>query len=243
MPSPSEAFDGQRIPRALLHFGSDDVASQRVPWSAESWGQVLRGHPILAADIEREVDENSGIRRAFVHDRAADNPVELFLTAMAWGFGTTSYGPSRVAKIMADPGVESKLANIVNDVRTRGGADGWKSLLLTNKIPYLGMAYGTKLLYFAGYSSDCPGPRPLVLDQFVRASLVHFGVPRAAKGTLWRDDYVTYLTIAERWAADPAWDVTPEVAEFGLFTEGKRIADRAVDDGDSESVSGEARPE
>ena len=143
---------------------------------------------------------------------------------MAWGFGPKTYGPARVAKMMSDPGFESNLVAIVEDVRTKGAAEGWTSLLKTHKIYRLGMAFGTKLLYFAAYTSDCPGPRPLVLDQFVRAALVEFGAPVRAKGTLWRDDYINYLTIAERWAHDRSWGVAPDIVEFGLFDLGKTIS-------------------
>lgn len=229
------------LPSELRAYSGTDVAAQRVPLSMDAWASVFASSPEVAAEIAAEIDAHNGIRRSFIHERADGDPVSLFLAAMAWGFGPTAYGPARVAKMMAIPGFESNVGTIVEDVRTRGAAEGWTSLLLTHKIHGLGMAYGTKLLYFAGYGSDCPGPRPLVLDQFVRAALVRFGAPLAAKGTVWRDDYVNYLTIAERWAADETWSVEPDVVEFGLFDLGKTIGQRAaeVDDDEAEVARGE----
>ena len=231
------------LPRDLLAYGRESVGDQRVPLSIEAWAPLLEAHPELRADLGAEVEANDGIRRSFVHKRAASDPVELFLAAMAWGFGPKTYGPARVTKMMANPGFEANLAAIVEDTRARGAAGGWTSLLLTHRIRGLGMAYGTKLLYFAGYTSDCPGPRPLVLDKFVRAALVQFGAPIEAKGMVWRDDYANYLTLAEEWSSDESWDAEPEVVEFGLFDLGKRIARKKlnVDDDESEVASGEVR--
>jgi hypothetical protein len=69
-----------------------DVASQVIEWSAlrGPWPEALQPYPALRADLEREVVDHNGIRREFVFDRADGRPVELFLAAMAWGFGPTT---------------------------------------------------------------------------------------------------------------------------------------------------------
>lgn len=89
--------------------------------------------------------------------------------------------------------------------------NGSWTLLNTHKITGLNMSFGTKLLYFAGYTTD-HRPRPLILDERVRASLGKVApetVP--AKGWVRQADYVRYLDLAEEWAMDPLWRQTPEV--------------------------------
>jgi hypothetical protein len=233
----------QRLPALLLDFGRADVAAQRVPWSSKPWAGVLGENLPLAAALTQEVEQYGGIRRSFVHALAEADPVELFLAAMAWGFGPTPYGPARVRKMMTTPSFATNVGQIVVDAQTAGAAAGWTSLLSTNKIPGLGMAYGTKLLYFAAYTSACPGPRPLVLDQFVRAALVSIGAHIPGEGVLWRNDYFTYLTLAEGWAADPAWNESPEAVECALFSAGKTIANGTEEDDEAIGASGVAHPD
>jgi hypothetical protein len=233
----------QRLPALLLDFGRADVAAQRVPWLSPSWAGVLGEYRRLATALTQEVEQYGGIRRAFVHALAEADPVELFLAAMAWGFGPTPYGPARVNKMMATPSFATKVGRIVVEAQTAGAAAGWTSLLLTSKVPGLGMAYGTKLLYFAAYTSACPGPRPLVFDQFVRAALVSIGAQIPGEGIVWRNDYLTYLTLAEGWAADPAWNESPEAVEYALFSAGKMIANGTEEDDEAIGASGVAHPD
>lgn len=87
----------------LRGYSKADVDHQLVPLSTVAWASVLGSFPLIAADLADEVASHAGIRRSFVHERAAGNPVDLFLAAMAWGFGPTAYGPARVAKMMAGP--------------------------------------------------------------------------------------------------------------------------------------------
>lgn len=234
------------LPAVLLPYRRAAPDNQIVPWTAtEGWAGVLQPCPQLLLDLDAEVEEYGGIRRVFVHERASGDPLALFLAAMAWGFGTTGYGATRVAKILSDPEATAKLGRIVSVVRTDGAAEGWGELLnpRRSKIPHLGMAFGTKLLYFAGYHAPTDGPRPLILDMFVRRSLERLSDTMPSPGsTIWRNHYLAYLDAAERWAADPQWNATPETVEFALFDLGKRSGenDAALIDDDSDAAPGDA---
>src|SRR2546430_2070753 len=90
------------LPDFVRPFTVARVAAQRVPWHPASWQQVFAGHPQLFEALTAHVNEAGGISRDFVHDRADGDPIELFLAAMAWGWGTVGYGPARVEKMLAE---------------------------------------------------------------------------------------------------------------------------------------------
>jgi hypothetical protein len=140
---------------------------------------------------------------------------------MAWGFGTLGYGAHRTADMMGTCGFNENVRSIVKTVQSGGAGDGWTDLLRDHRISGLGMAYGTKLLYFAGYQ-HAQEPLPLILDVNVRSALqVHApGSVPAAGRTIWRADFECYLHVAEQWAADPTWSQEPDVVEYAFFDRG-----------------------
>ncbi|MGH9121576.1 MAG: hypothetical protein ACRDYC_06470 [Acidimicrobiales bacterium] len=205
-------------PDEVLFYRRAHLEAQRVPWTPQPWAVVFSTRPVAYRLLRDHAEATGGIARAFLHSLADGDPVELFLATMAWGFGNTGYGPSRVAKMLATPDVEQKIARIVEVVQVQGAGLGWWALLEGHKIQSLGMAFGTKLLTFAGYSVSEP-PRPLVLDARVRAGLQRLAgrtVPPAGQ-TVWRRHYLAYLELAETWGSWPGWDQGPEVVEFSLF--------------------------
>ena len=205
------------VPATIRKYTIADVESQRVKWIPSRWKDVFKGHKAAYKALMDHSEEAGGITRSFIHGQAPGDPVDLFLMAMAWGYRPKDYGTTRTESILEQDGAARKIAAIVDATRHEGAAAGWSALLGTHRIKGLNMAFGTKLLYFAGYTTE-HRPRPLVLDQRVRKALQTFApgtVP--AKGTVWKPDYLRYLELAEEWAAEPTWAQQPDVVEYALF--------------------------
>lgn len=205
------------VPAAIRRYTVAAMEAQRVKWIPSRWKDTFVGHETAYKALEAHSETAGGIARSFIHEQAAGDPVDLFLMAMAWGYKPKDYGPTRTLRILQHNGAEEKIAAIVNATRSEGAAAGWSALLGAHKIKGLNMAFGTKLLYFAGYTTE-HRPRPLILDKRVRTALQTVApgtVP--SKGKVWKEDYLGYLELAESWANDPLWRQEADVVEYGLF--------------------------
>ncbi len=194
------------VPAKIREYTAADMEAQRVKWIPGRWKNAFAGHEAAYKALIEHSKEAGGIARSFVHAQASGDPVDLFLMAMAWGYRPKDYGTARTEQILQQDRAEEKIAAIVHATRHDG-------------IKGLNMAFGTKLLYFAGYFAE-HRPRPLVLDQRVRNSLQTLApgtVPR--KGKVWTADYLRYLNLAEDWAAEPTWAQEPDVVEYALFNQ------------------------
>lgn len=161
----------------------------------------------------------------------ADNPTELLIASPAWGFGPIGYGPYRTARMLDTPNVDGIVADIVEATHTGGAGAGFAELFKPSgagQVFGLGVAMGTKLLYFASRARPVPGAQPLVYDQWVYAAITQLSEneePRLDGAPLpnpkrWvsRRAYEAWC----EWAAHRADEhrVAPDDIEFALFAYG-----------------------
>ncbi len=202
-------------------WGPGDVDGQRVAWELPPWRRAWK-----KAGLERSlavleelaaVVAQKGLTRRLVRDFGQE-PERLLVAAMAWGFGTTGYGGFRTAAML---GRLEAVEAIVATARRASAAEAYRCLRDRNRgvVPYLGAAFGTKLLYFAGNGST-RRPAPLIYDANVRLGLLATGQDFPPPSSLTTRQYIAYLELAERVAIEAA--VSPDVVEYTLFDLGRR---------------------
>ncbi len=202
-------------------WGPAGVDGQRVGWEPPPWRRAWkkagleRSLPVLE-ELASAVAQK-GLTRRLVRDFGQD-PVRLLVAAMAWGFGTTGYGGFRSAAML---GRLEAVEAIVATARRASAAEAYRCLRDRNRavVPYLGAAFGTKLLYFAADRS-IRRPAPLIYDANVRLGLLATGQDFPPPSSLTTRQYIAYLELAERVAIEAA--VSPDVVEYTLFEMGKR---------------------
>jgi hypothetical protein len=119
-------------------------------------------------------------------------------------------------------GVEALLIEIIEMSRSSGAA-GFSALFSNwrSRIHHLGVAFGTKLVYFA--SGPAVRPRPLIYDQFVASGLIEIAArpfPRA-NGRVLTEDYDAYLKLADQIALSAG--ASADDVEYALFNLGKTL--------------------
>lgn len=189
---------------------------------------IDRWRPALPSDAWPEGFPETGVvwrRNVFaVADawRAGDaTPRQLLTAVLMWGYGPIGYGPWRTARSLDGDPDGTRLAHALDPLRApipdeevlrtayRRLRDPGES-----RLPRLGPAFFTKLLYFAGYRRGAGGLQPLILDSVVARRLPPgSGVTRpSAWGP---EEWLSYL----RWAGDQAQrrGIEPEEVELALF--------------------------
>jgi len=161
--------------------GLDPVATDDhgVSWHSHAWIDARDGVWTddtrerlrrLAAHLPRTSHGDGWrlITRRDVFAMAGDDDLDLFLAAMAWGFGTVGYGWRRTARIIdaAGEGEVRRAVACLRDVSTeQGAAEAWTAWSWGGpaKLRGLGTAFASKVAYFASFDRS-QGRGPLIAD-------------------------------------------------------------------------------
>ncbi|MFJ8441533.1 8-oxoguanine DNA glycosylase OGG fold protein [Kitasatospora griseola] len=149
---------------------------------------------------------------------------QLLVAALVWGSGTKAREVKRRGRIFARNSVaelDARLGSALTVLREEGAVAAYRAFNNAHRIPYLGPAFFSKVLYFAGDRDGdgaMAGPhRPLILDRVVSVALRRLRIVDAGwplRG--WTSSqYAQYLGVVHGLAQQRS--VRPDRIEAALF--------------------------
>lgn len=198
--------------RLLEHDAHAGLEQPAVAVRHERWTPAVGAHAHVVSDLPAELDRK-GVRELVLAVAPTERgEVAGFIATQIWGYGATGYGPARLERALAYPDLPAALQAARRRLNDRDPVGALRVLCVEHRIPKVGMAFGSKYLYFAD-----PHRRALILDQVIRDWLwQHAGVHLAGR----RDEreYAVWLLLAEQWGS--AAGVPPEKLDMIIFTDG-----------------------
>jgi hypothetical protein len=185
-----------------------------IDWQKNKW---ITAFPEMAHQLEGlplQLSRQDVVTRVRDSRFDTDDTRLAFILVMAWGYGEVGYGVWRVNRILIEtPNAPARLLKVREILSRSDAITGYKSLCGECKIPWLGPAFGTKLLYFFG-SSNSSKP-PLILDEMV-ASWLNRNLGLSIKPWGWSTTtYREYLKRMYQWA--DTLSVSPVDIETCIF--------------------------
>ena len=214
----------------LIAGHSATVQLQRIKWRRSNWESVWDADPSLAGrevldiiDTEVAGDGAGTIRRSWLRSLADDDPVVFLAGSTIWGFGNyVRRGRGALLAMLQTPQVDAITREIIDAARTDAGS-GFSTLFAggRSRISWLGIAFGTKVVHFAGY--DYANPRPVILDARVHAAARSLDSSAPVPNPATYTTGAQYRTYCE-WVGDVAArnGVEPELVEYALFVHAGR---------------------
>jgi len=142
---------------------------------------------------------------------------QLVAAVLMWGYGPTGYGPWRASRTLAGDPEGVRLQRHLELLRGEHVSVAqmqttYERFMERKRLPYLGPAFFTKVIYFAGYRRGAGGIQPLILDSVVAGRLPSVaGVD--ARRWLWPvDQWMSFI----EWAAAQG-RAEPDEVELAYF--------------------------
>lgn len=201
------------------------VSDHSVRWHPTSWATKINERPetgvlllplarIVEACADRDSRGRAPITRQDVVEHFARSPLDGYLAAIIWGCGSGARNRARMLRVFVDnDDVLLRIDALVAACRDAHPAQAWDYIKHTHHLHRLGIAFGTKVAYFAALSSRGPGARdlPLIADANVRTAL-------GSAVTANKQCYVAYCVRAEKLAAQlPGVRGRADQVELALF--------------------------
>jgi hypothetical protein len=211
---------------------SQDVSTNLSLWKGEWRTDPALPHLGTLELLENEIKRPGGdgnIRRRFIFDALAKDPIDLIIGSMIWGWGDDSRfkaGRKNARLALSD---ESRAVRSIGELEAafaKGGTRAAYRRFFESdvRLDGVGVPFATKLLHFLGYQfKNLQGPRPLIYDANVAAALARFPsapyVPAPARTRT--DQYFRFCEWAEAHALARKTD--PIVVEYALFRVGRNL--------------------
>ena len=136
------------------------------------WIDALGDYAGVLKQLPGEVDRVNGCAFALARPESREGAVAGFIASQIWGYGTNGYGPFRLRKALAYPGLLGVLGEARVRVQNQDPVGAFRVLCVEHHIAYVGAAFGSKFLFFID-----PHGRALILDRVVRGWLAeHAGL-------------------------------------------------------------------
>jgi hypothetical protein len=230
------------VPKAVgdaIAFWRAGHRQTAIRWSRQTWVSWLPQHEELLRDLGNPLgreDVTAPFAALDVESCAAEAAERAFVAAMVWGYGPVGYGAWRTHRILDindDPG--TRLLAIHEDTR-KGGPAGFRAMASARlRLRHLGVAFGTKFLFFSAEASQ-PDVRAPVLDRVVRTWLAE-NTELKLDIWSWRPrHYELYCTKLADWGE--ALEITAGEVEEAIFEYATRgpVERRAPSAGPTELV-------
>ncbi|MFG2257373.1 8-oxoguanine DNA glycosylase OGG fold protein [Streptomyces mirabilis] len=221
------------LPAGSIVPGRDDVLGQAIPFDRARWLSLLPDSGWWPGELDAcpivggrpRVDRGT----VFGISRRADT-VEgrrhLLTACLVWGSGTKARSVARHSRIFTSssvPDLDAHLSAALGVLRREGAVRAYFAFNNAERIKFLGPAFFTKVLYFAGHGHPVGAWRPLMLDGVVarslRASDSEVKWPRGGWTT---PQYSRYLSLAHDLAGETG--VLPDQVEAALFALGRHLS-------------------
>lgn len=229
-----DGADEEVTRRYLEERVAGDTEAHNVAWNAQIWCDAPVWTPAVRSRLDalgRELPADANRREWLRISRAAvfahrDDPLMLFLAAMAWGFGTTGYGWYRTSQILScgEDRVVDAVSAIAAAARTGGPEAAYRAFAGegAGRLVGLGPAFASKIAYFAAFDST----GPLIVD--LNTTWTYWALTGQWDSRYGADNYGAYVDWAERWAQDldqrvDGMPIRADAVERVLFAEGPAL--------------------
>lgn len=208
-----------------------DVFGQAIPFDRSRWLPLLPDSDWWPPELDScptvsgrpRVDRSTVFAVARRSD-TAEGRRHLLTAALVWGTGTKAQSVARRARIFQESSpqaIDARLETVLGVLREKGAVEAYYAFNNDHRIKFLGPAFFTKVLYFAGHEQPAGQWRPLILDSVVARAIRSTNHDEEWHRSGWTTpDYTRYLTFVHDQAQRVG--VLPDQIEAALFTYGKQ---------------------